>query len=450
MFCPNCAQPVRDGAKFCEYCGFPLAGIRVPAQTPVTAEPEPEEEFDPSKNIPVLLYGPPPVSEPEEKTDDVAEAESVVGPEQVAEPEPDPIDAIVPEPTIAVAAEPTYQQTAYQQPAYQQQPTYQQPTYQQAYQQPTYQQQAAYQQPVYQQQAYQQPTYQQGVATQPTYGYQQAQVQQTAAYPQTGVPQAPVYTQAPASAQTEKKPFTKSVWFKVLIGVIIALLVYGICKAISTALTINNINNQGSGSSSSSSSDDDPFAIIDNIINSSTSTDLLDSEGNPTAYALLNQDGATVCDALEEIGWTFDDEYLLWSSEDENNAYYVCGPDDYEYTKSDIRRMSPNGGRDAAIMTLMLDDYDYDSFDEVIDKLIRVKQVDKFDAGEAVYLIIETESGESDLALLTYDAYSGLYRLDIANENAISSGFAEEFLGVYGTTIEDVWYDVAGRGIAEG
>lgn len=451
MFCPNCAQPVRDGAKFCEYCGFPLASIQMPTQVPAAAATT-EDDFDPSKNMPVLLYGPPPEPviavetqpEPEPEPEPASEPE----PEPVVAVEPDPIEAISTEPTIAVAAEPvaSYQQPVQAQPtAVYPQAAQTQPTY--GYQQPAQTQQAyGYQQPAQTQQAY---GYQQSAQPQQTYAYQQP-VQQPAYGYQQPVQQ-PTYVQASAPAQTEKTPFTKTVWFKILIGLIALLLVYGIVKAVSSAINIANVNNGSSSNSSSSgsSSDDDPFSIIDNIINPS-STDILDSEGNPTAYALLNLDGAEICDALVETGWTFDDDYLLWSSEDGNNAYYVCGPDDYEYTESDIRRMSANGGRDAAIMTVMLDDYDYDSFDEIVDKLIRVNMLDKYDAGEAMFLILETESGVKDFALLTYDSYSGLYRLDIANENAISCGYAEDFLGVYGTTLDDIWYDATGRSIAEG
>lgn len=390
MFCPNCAQPVKDGSKYCEYCGFPLAGIQVPAQTSVAATP---------------------VDTVEEKPVAPVQEEAPVQPEIVQPTQPQP----------AV----TYQQPVQAQPAV----TYQQPVQAQptaAYPQPAQQQTYAYQQPVQPQQ----PTYQQ--AATPQYSYAQLDI----------------------PAQTGKESVTKKLWFKILIGLIAALVLFGIAKAVTSAVSRALINNDSSSSTTTSttpiSSDDNVFDIIDNIVNSTASTDILDSNNNPTAYALLNKDGATITSALSEVGWTFDEDYLLWNSDDMNNAYYVYGDDEYEFTKSDIDRMDANGGHDPAIMCLLLDDYDYDSIDDVVESLIRVNIQDNVDDEDARYMILETETGEYDLAILYHDDYSELYRLEIANEAAVESGAASDFFGLYGNTVEDMWYDLTGRGIAKG
>ena len=37
MFCENCGKPLREGAKFCEYCG---AKARIIPKNPVAAQPD--------------------------------------------------------------------------------------------------------------------------------------------------------------------------------------------------------------------------------------------------------------------------------------------------------------------------------------------------------------------------------------------------------------------------
>ena len=422
MFCPNCAQPVKDGSKFCEYCGFPLAGIQVPTQTTVAAEPVAPVEESPVVDV----------------QEEVPVQSTVVRPTHPAVTYQQPVQ--------------TQATTAYPQPVQQQTYAYQQPVQQPAYQQPV-QQQATYQQPAQAQPtaAYPQPVQQQ------TYAYQQPTYQQVPNQ-QVGTPQAPAYAQSYAQLDipqtSTNEPITKKLWFKILIGIIAALVLFAIGKTVSDAISRAQVNN---GSATTQSDDpividdgDDVFDIIDNIVNSTNSTDILDSNNNPTVYALLNLDGATITEALREVGWSFDEDYLLWSSEDMNNAFYVYGEDGYEFTKSDIEGMAANGGRDAAIMCVLLDDYDYDSIDDVAENIVRANIQDTYEDDDALYMILVTESGDEDFACLYHDDYSGLYRLEIANEEAIESGCASDFFGFYGYTIEDIWYEIAGRGIAVG
>lgn len=365
MFCPNCGQPIADTSRFCTYCGFPIPGAQQAVQS---------ADEQPAPSVQPIVPGQP-----------VQEEQ----PLQVAPPE-----------QTAAYPQPVQEQIPYQQTVQPQIPQYQQTVQPQApqYQQPlTYQQAAA--------------------ASQPQPAYQQV----------PGAPQMPGYAQAAAPAEADTVPVTRQTWFKVIVGLVIALVVFGIGSAIYNNWIVGTINgNRG--------------------------VEVLDAEGNPTAYAIMNLSGAELTSALKDMGWTFEEKALLWESEDGNDAYYVFGEDDYEYTEEDIAGMKAGGGSDPCIMTVMLDDYDYDSVEDVNAKICKGTTLDQEidDDDEAIYKIMESESGKRFFVVISHSGYNGLYRVDIANEAAIESGYAEDFLYVDGTTLEDVWEDVADRDIAKG
>lgn len=284
---------------------------------------------------------------------------------------------------------------------------------------------AAYPQPVQEQIPYQQSFQPQAPQYQQPLTYQQAAAasQPQPAYQQVaGAPQMPAYAQAASPAEAEKVPVTRQTWFKVIVGLVIALVVFGIGSAIYNNWIVGTINgNKGA--------------------------EVLDSEGNPTAYAIMNLSGAELTAALKNMDWTFDDDALLWESEDGNDAYYVFGEGDYEFDEEDIAGMQAGGGNKTSIMTLLLDDYDYDSVEDVNAKICKGATLDQEidDDDEVIYKVMESESGKRFFVMISHSGYNGLYRVDIANEAAIESGYAEDFLYVDGTTFEDVWEDVADR-----
>ena len=375
MFCPNCGQPIDDSSRFCTYCAFPVGAQpeSEPEQAEAVAEAAAEQpQAEPAPEAPEVE----PVAEAPEAEPAPEAPEAKPLPEQAAEPLPEA------------------QPVAPQQPQAEQAP--------------------------------QQPAYAAPVAPQPGYP-QQPQYQTAAAYQQVpGAPQAP-YAQAGVPAPAEKTSVTSQTWFKVVVGLVIALILFAIGKAV-----FDN--------------------TVGTIINAVSTVVVTDREGNPTADALINLDGDKLTDALDTLGWEFYDDERLWESEDGYDVLFAFGEGDYEFTEDDFESMDPCGGDETCIMTILVDSRDYDSLEDVADTLCQGRTQDQIEDEEyeIIYKIMESESGERYLVMISYAGYLGLYRVDIANPASISSGYAQEFLFLEGDTLDEIWQNLAGRDIAKG
>ena len=99
-------------------------------------------------------------------------------------------------------------------------------------------------------------------------------------------------------------------------------------------------------------------------------------------------------------------------------------------------------------MALMVDDYEYDSLDEMIESLVNTAITDRFEIDEEVFMVLPGSNGKDSFVYIYHDDIYALYRMYVCNEESISSGLLEDYLGPEGTTIEDVWYDVTGLELA--
>ena len=108
MICANCGKEVRDNAKFCTFCGTPMAPAAEPAQpvepTPApasTAEPEPAPT---AESAPAPEPAPTPEPAPAAEPEPTPTAEPAPAP--AAEPAPTPTAEPTPTPAPASTAEP--------------------------------------------------------------------------------------------------------------------------------------------------------------------------------------------------------------------------------------------------------------------------------------------------------------------------------------------------------
>jgi len=177
--------------------------------------------------------------------------------------------------------------------------------------------------------------------------------------------------------------------------------------------------------------------------------ELVDAEGNPTLYSVLELNGADLVSAIENEGFAWEDERKWWLSSDGNDAFYVSSNNQYEFLRPEIVDLDVNGGSDSCVYVIVVDDRDYRNGKDAFNKLCNIEVVDvewfEDDLGIAV---VKSPSGTVNLVLIDVNEDIGLYVLDVFNERAVSSGLFEEFVGEgFGRSIEEIWNNVAGRSI---
>ncbi len=493
MFCSYCGAQLPDGAAFCSHCGKPVAA---PVPEPVVeaveeiAEPvvETVEEVAAPVAEAVEEVAAPVVETVEEVAAPVAEAvEEVAAPVvEAVEEAPEAVSADVEDalarlraemeaagelPTSSVAepvvkaAEPEVAAPVFEaaapavaevapvvpvapaaEPASYVEPT-PAPAPAPAAPQPTY---TPAPQPAYT------PAPQQSYTPAPqpaaqSYTPQQAYTQPTQSYTPpapTGQP-APNYSYQPvATSVAGAKPAKKSPLAKIAIGVIALALVGFIVFSL-----FGGGGKKPSGGSSSGGGSSNPVVTPTDGGGSTTPStpaptsgyDTVDSKANPTFYTMLETDGENLINVIEtEGGFSWKSDNLWWLSPDGNDAFYVMGKDDYEFTRTEIGSLPANGKGTPCVYVLVVDDRDYSSMSDVIDKLCNISLDDSVfvdDEGLGMAMVT-TPSGATDLVVITYIEDPGLYRVNIFNEDAIAAGVFEDAFDVEGSTATEVWHNI--------
>ena len=458
MFCSYCGAQLPDGAAFCSHCGKPVAA---PVPEPVVeaveeiAEPvvETVEEVAAPVAEAVEEVAAPVVEAVEEAPEAVSadvedalarlraemEAAGELPTSSVAEPvvkaaEPEvaapvfeaaapAVAEVAPVVPVAPAAEPAsyVEPTPAPAPA----PAAPQPTYTPA------------PQPAYT------PAPQQSYTPAPqpaaqSYTPQQAYTQPTQSYTPpapTGQP-APNYSYQPvATSVAGAKPAKKSPIAKIAIGVIALALVGFIVFSLFGGGGKKPSGGSSSGGGSTTPSTPAPTSGYDTV----------DSKANPTFYTMLETDGENLINVIEtEGGFSWKSDNLWWLSPDGNDAFYVMGKDDYEFTRTEIGSLPANGKGTPCVYVLVVDDRDYSSMSDVIDKLCNISLDDSVfvdDEGLGMAMVT-TPSGATDLVVITYIEDPGLYRVNIFNEDAIAAGVFEDAFDVEGSTATEVWHNI--------
>ena len=488
MFCSYCGAQLPDGAAFCSHCGKPVAA---PVPEPVVeaveeiAEPvveaveevvEPVAETVEEIAAPAVEEVAAPVVEaveeaPEAVSADVEDALARLRAEMEAagelpasSPAEPVVEAVEPEvaapvfeaaaPAVAevapvVPVAPAAEPASYVEPAPAPAPAAPAPAPepQPAYTPAPQQSYTPAPQPAYT------PAPQQSYTPQPAQSYapQQAYTQPTQSYTPpapTGQPASGYSYQAAPTSVAGAKPAKKSPIAKIAIGVIALALVGFIVFSL-----FGGGGKKPSGGSSSGGGSSTPVVTPTDGGGSTTPStpaptsgyDTVDSKANPTFYTMLETDGENLIDVIEtEGGFSWKSDNLWWLSPDGNDAFYVMGKDDYEFTRTEIRSLPANGEGTPCVYVLVVDDRDYSSMSDVIDKLCNISLDDSVfvdDEGLGMALVT-TPSGKTDLVVITYIEDPGLYRVNIFNEDAIAAGVFEDAFDVEGSTATEVWHNI--------
>ncbi|MBQ6650811.1 MAG: zinc-ribbon domain-containing protein [Atopobiaceae bacterium] len=475
MFCSYCGAQLPDGAVFCSHCGKPVAA---PVPEPVAEVVEEvaapvveavEEIVEPVAEVVEEVAAP--VVEAVEEAPEVVETVSAdvedalarlraemeaageLPTSSVAEPVAEPVVEPKVEAPVFEAAAPAVAEVApvvpvapAAEPASYVEPT-PAPAPAPAAPQPTY---TPAPQPAYT------PAPQQSYTPAPqpaaqSYTPQQAYTQPTQSYTPpapTGQP-APSYSYQPAATSVAgAKPAKKSPIAKIAIGVIALALVGFIVFSL-----FGGGGKKPSGGSSSGGGSSTPVVTPTDGGGSTTPStpapssgyDTVDSKANPTFYTMLETDGENLINVIEtEGGFSWKSDNLWWLSPDGNDAFYVMGKDDYEFTRTEIRSLPANGEGTPCVYVLVVDDRDYSSMSDVVDKLCNISLDDSVfvdDEGLGMALV-STPSGATDLVVITYIEDPGLYRVNIFNEDAIAAGVFEDAFDVEGSTATEVWHNI--------
>ena len=288
-------------------------------------------------------------------------------------------------------------------------------------------------------------TYQQPVQAQPVAYQQMPTAQQVPSYAQTSIP------------TTTKKSFTQTGLFKVICIVVAIAAAFGIGHLVRKGLNslfdriIDNGTTIETGTDIDIPGIDIPNIDVDNIIDNLNFSNplMIDSNGNPKVYSLLNCSGSSIVEALEGAGWSYDEDFVGWLSEDGNNAFFVNGLGDYEYDEDDIAAMDVDGGNDPCIMGLWLDDERYSSIEDLRDIVIGSIN-DQYEEDGDMFYVVTSVGLEQNLIYLWHDTDNGLYRMYVCNPASISEGLLYEAFGIEGSTIDEAWEYLTGRSIAKG
>ena len=235
---------------------------------------------------------------------------------------------------------------------------------------------------------------------------------------------------APAAAQAKKSsPVAKIA----IAAVIIALLGVGIWAIFGRG------GNSGGGSNGGGTPIVNPTA---------DGYDMLDSKGNPTLYTIMEGDGSDIVSTIEGVGFEWEQSNIWWVSSDGNDAFYVCGPADYEYSRSEISDLDVNGEGDPCVFVIVVDDRDYASGEDAFEKLCNVEVLDTewldSDLGLAV---VQSPSGTMDFVLVNYNDEIGLYVLSIFNEEAAQAGVVDEYIDCGSGSVAECWEEFTGRSV---
>ena len=179
---------------------------------------------------------------------------------------------------------------------------------------------------------------------------------------------------------------------------------------------------------------------------SAVTDECMDSKGNPTVYAVTELSGAQIVGMLEDNDWAWEEDNLWFVSSDRNDAFYVMGANDYEYTYDEIAGLGANSAGEATCFVIVVDDRDYSGIEDCLSKLppMVVDDVQWIDDDLGMARVYGP-SMEENIVLISYKDDPGLYYIDVFNQEAIESGLIDEWLGDnYGRSVDEIWDSIFG------
>ena len=376
MFCPKCGSQIPDGSAACPACGANLSGLpNVAPQVPSEVPAAPEEL--PTQVVPEMAPTTVLPSEPEVNAIPVPAAEdrTEVRPFVNAQPEPQGIPV---------------------------QPTYTQPEPQGIPVQPTY--------------------------TQPDQGFVPQQEDLSGEYradPQF-VP-APAPAPTPASGNNGGGKGGK--------GKII-----GIAVAIAAVVGIGAFFGLGGlGGGDNGGGNDNPPATTQEAPPENDFSEYVDANGNPTGAALLELDGATLADLLQENDYSWSSRSDCWLRQSDLAAVYGLDSDLESLSKNDLAELKPGAQGEAIVYVDSLGGYN--SVEEAFDGAIGM-DVDSDDViyGDGGAFAHVSDSRGNEYIVYVNEHGDGTFDLVFFNEDAIAAGLLDSILGAdLGDTASAAW-----------
>lgn len=168
--------------------------------------------------------------------------------------------------------------------------------------------------------------------------------------------------------------------------------------------------------------------------------DAFDESGNPTLYAVSELSGDRLCTLLEDAGWEWNEERLVFVSPDGNAAFSAYGPENHDYTCDEIRGMQAFGGDEPVVYHLAVVSGSYPTAADELEALV----TGPVEVDEVKWLNEEQTSCavafQGACISLFPSEESGTYLLVVLNRAALERGLlGEEEGSPDGSTLDEIW-----------
>ena len=270
-------------------------------------------------------------------------------------------------------------------------------------------------------------------------------------------------TAVPQNANAVRPQHRTSIGAKIAIGaLVVALLGGGAFFAANfiadklkpaeapSAATTTTTTTQTTGGDAPATTTQDPLSAVEAVDPSTLPAECLESNGNPTAYAILELTGAETAALLSSRRWEWNSSNQMWVSRNGNNGYYIMGEGDYEYSEQDIAECVKNAEGTPAKFTIVVDDDLYGSIEDAFDAVMKPAHVRAVEwiSDEVGLCVVESKDGRQNIVIISYDSSVELYSFDLYNPEAVQSGlFAEWAGGDYGRSISEIWNTLFGHSL---
>lgn len=168
-------------------------------------------------------------------------------------------------------------------------------------------------------------------------------------------------------------------------------------------------------------------------------SEYVDANGNPTGQALIELDGASLAELLQENDYSWSSRSDCWLRQSDLAAIYALDSDSEPLSKNDLSDLKPGAQGEPIIYVDSLGGYSSvgDAFDGAIGMDV---DSDNVIYGSDGVLAHVSDSRGNEYIVYTQDHGDGTFDLIFFNEDAISAGLFDSFLGGdFGDTASAAW-----------
>ena len=173
----------------------------------------------------------------------------------------------------------------------------------------------------------------------------------------------------------------------------------------------------------------------------------LDSEGNPTASAIIELSGRELADLLVGEGWEWEEETMWLAAPDGGGFLFARGADDSDVDYDELRGLPAFGGDQPVAYAVAVDEADYSSAEHAFASIMTVDSVATEWVNDSRGLAyFQYADGKDGIAFVLHNDYTGRWHVMLFNEAAIEQGVAEYWIGnECGTSVNEIWKSVFGH-----